>query len=473
MSAIDDRIEFHCACGKAYRVKSELAGRRFRCSQCKQPMTVPSDTGVDTQNVADRPSPSTTPAVRPTAMPETVEGRVTSVRDDRSLRVPSSIKELLTYLVAGWGCIGLVALVVSLFSTYAAVVALLTFVAATGVSLHQTWLILNARQRVLSRKQVPLLYGLVHLIAWDPTEGVLVLRNKGVFFSDDDLHDGRGGVRFLYPVLGEELALRVPLEVQTLRFEDDNVLTREYLSLMIRGTMKWRITDINRFYLLVSRELRQTSDAGGRVRSTPTTKDEPTGDPSPPDTIELLVRSAIEWLRVLAEEQTRLVVSRIGSGLLIADRLAGEVPEVKGARGTGSEEFGGATAGLAEKIFTTLAQRVAEFGISIHDVSLQEIKLPEEIVQQCIAACKAAYLPTIAERQSAAKRANLKVEVDLLGREVVGTRQIVEAAPAYALPEFINDFLRANMPVMAGAAIGSAAATRLADAEADRALPKA
>jgi regulator of protease activity HflC (stomatin/prohibitin superfamily) len=392
------------------------------------------------------------------------------------MRAPASLRDLVLYLLSAWAFIGVIAGVASLFSLYAAVVAGVLFIAATAATLRQLWLLLHARHRVLSQKQVSLLWGMVHLISWDPTEGVLVLRDKDIAFSDDDLHDARGGVRFLYPILGEELALRVPLEVQTLRFADDSVLTRDYLSLMVRGTMKWRITNVRDFYLLVSRELRSTGDENGAIRTSASTRQHQTGDGNQEQTLDSLLKSAIEWLRVIAEEQTRLVVSRVSSGLLLADRIASEMPELRTTAPAlaAPAEFGGTADGLAQSIFQAVRARVSEFGLAVTDVSLQEIRLPDEVVKRCIEACQAAFLPLLAERRAAGRRAELKTEVDLLGREAVGAREIVGAAPAFTLTDFLSNFLKQQLPAvgMVGAMPAAAALAAVAGT-APAALPPA
>jgi regulator of protease activity HflC (stomatin/prohibitin superfamily) len=340
------------------------------------------------------------------------------------------------------------------FPWYIRIAGLFLFICATAATLQQIWKLLRARQLVLTQKDVPLLWGMVRLVAWDPVEGVLLLHNKSVSFADDNLQDGQGGVRFIYPLLGEELALRVPLEVQTLRFSDEKVLTKEYLSVTIRGTMKWRIVDIKRFYLLVSRVLRTTGDHGDQPGTSTPIRGVNLSDVGENTTIGRLLGAAIEWLRLLAEEQTRMVVSKVSSGLLIAERLSSELPEIQtnpqtapqgGTPQTGNHEWRNAADGLSQTIFGVIAPRVAEYGITIDDVSLQELRLPEEIVQQCIQACKAAYLPVLAQRQAAAKRAELAAEVELLGRESVGARQVVGAAPAFALVDFISQFLNKNL----------------------------
>lgn len=362
-------------------------------------------------------------------------------------------------------------------------VALLLFLILTAATVQQVYLLTRARQRVLVDKDVPLLWGFVRLIAWDPIEGVLFLQNKSLGFADDNLHDGRGGVQFMYPILGEELALRVPLEVQTLEFCDEKVLTREYLSVTVIGTVKWRIVDIRKFYLLVSRELRTTSDTTrpGAMGYTSPGSSAPmiANEQAAASSIRARMNLAIMWLRVLAEEQTRMVVSRVGSGLLIADRLATELPELKAATQDRSllsalaasppqaatPEWNGAADGLARSIYETLGARVTPYGIMIEEVSLRELRLPDDVVQQCVNAAKTAYLPLVAQREAAAevavKRAKLAAEVELLGKEAVATRQIVGAAPAYALADFLNEFVKRGLAPHAAASLATTAAASI------------
>lgn len=379
-----------------------------------------------------------------------------------ALKLPSTVSHLFFQMMLVWIGIGIIAAILSLFNIWIALLGLVIFIAATVAVAQQTWVLLRARQTVLAKKDIPLLWGLVRLIAWDPVEGVLILRNKNIEFSDHDLEDAQGGVRFLYPILGEELALRIPLEVQTLRFADENVMTREYLAVSIKGTMKWRIRDIRKFYLFVSRELRSTTDRGGHVSLTPTTRSTPSGDDDTISTIGRLLNAAIEWMRVLAEEQTRLIVSRSRSGLLMAERISQEIGPVAGELPqTRPGEWEGGADGLADSIHVTLAQRLEEFGISVVDVSLQEIKLPEEIVRECIAACRAYYFPALARREAAFEGAKLKAQAEAIGQEAVATREVLSAAPRYGVADFVSQFLDKRLSNVSGAIAGGIAAAAI------------
>lgn len=418
-----ESIQFTCSCGRRLGARPDQVGRTYRCPGCGEAVRVP-------DLAATSPTPPEPAKVEPTFTPTALFGRP----------VPSSIGELLLFVFIGWSAIGFVCLIAMFFGTLAFYLSLAVFAITTVAAVHQAIQLLVARQNVLHAKSLSLLWGTARLLAWDPTEGVLILRDKQVSFKDDDLHDGKGGVRFIYPILGEELALRVPLETQTLHFADSDVLTREYLPLRIRGTMKWRIVDVAKFYLLVSRELRHTREssqangARGVVLPTPTKVTNVSGQ---------LVDAAVEWLRGLAEEQTRLIVSRVRSGLLIADRLMAEVPEMRSLLSTPSDadEFGGATEGLAGAIHATLTDRLTDYGLAVVDVSLQEIGMPAAVVDQCAEAAKTAYLPVMAGRQAAAKRLNLQAEADVIGADAMAAREVVRHAPAYALGDFLTKFV--------------------------------
>jgi regulator of protease activity HflC (stomatin/prohibitin superfamily) len=379
------------------------------------------------------------------------------------LPIPSTVPGFLLYLLASWAAVLLVAILLPLFSLWLAPVSVLLVAGASYIALQQAYRLVRARERVLTAKDVPILWGMVRLIAWDPTEGVLILRDKSVHFSDDDLHDGRGGIRFLLPAMGEELALRVPLEVQSLHFSDADVLTREYLTLTVRGTMKWRIVDIRKFYLLVSRELRYTSDrSDGHRPPASAAVGSPPAAVTATSTIEQLKEAAVAWLRWMAEHETRAVLSRVSSGLLVAEQVASEMPEFRGgySQPSGSlatsPEFGSATDGLAAAIHGTIAARVGDYGIAIQEVTLQEIRLPQEIHRQCIEACRAAYLPLLAQREHAGKRVALQTEVELLGRDAVATSRIVGSAPALGLSDFLNQFLVQRMKAVGNGSPGTA-----------------
>lgn len=318
--------QLRCQCGQQLQVPDDQPGKKFRCPKCRNTVIFPSNLPNSPPKHADivPRSVATSPATMPPSL------RTSSA--ERGYREETGLVPVIVAFLIGWSAVFFLAVVAMITSNTLIVPAILFFLGASAFIAYQLVALLLAKGRALRENEVPLLFGLLRLVAWDPTEGVVILKNKTVTYVDDNIFDG-GGIRLLYPVMGEELVLRAPLEVQSLDFVDQHVLTREYLPLTIRGTMKWRITDIESFYLLVSRELHYANDRGMHrveARSVPdrvllpnSTTESRSTDPRLASMRDASRKreSAEEWLRWIAEEQTRAIVSRISTGLLVAEQV--------------------------------------------------------------------------------------------------------------------------------------------------------
>jgi hypothetical protein len=97
------------------------------------------------------------------------------------------------------------------------------------------------------------------------------------------------------------------------------------------------------------------------------------------------------------------------------------------------------------------------FGIDVDEVSLQEVRLPQDIHQQCVEACKATYLPLIAQKEAMGRKMELQAEADVIGAATVGAKEVASVAPAYTLSDFLTRFI-GNNAAMTGAAAAQAAA---------------
>jgi regulator of protease activity HflC (stomatin/prohibitin superfamily) len=456
-------IEFRCKCGLKYSVKEHNAGRRFDCQQCGQKLLVPNLHSQQSVVLAPISAKSA-----PIKSPNPLLQEHGSGRGNQNIHPPHSISRFLASVFAVWAVSVLTSMLVYRF--YSGFLGWLLFI---GITLPLTWAAIQvaiAKRHVLSdRKEFDLLFGLAKLVSWDPTEGVLLLKNKSVGFVDDSLEDG-GGIRLLYPILGEEIACRVPLEIQTLSVQDDQVMTREYLPLQVNGTIKWRIVDLRRFYLLMSREIHVASDRGKPVMNSylpdqPAASQMPLFGANASQLSSLLTASrkleaASHWLRLVAEEQTRSIASKLSTGLLVAEQVAADLPpEMRaqlpesapsqpGAVPVSTDSYIATSDGLGIAIKRALEPRVNEFGIDIHEVSLQEVRLPQHIHEAAVEACKASYIPLVAQKKALGRKIELEAEAEVLGVETVGAREVVANAPAYSLADFLGTFLSKNRSML-------------------------
>jgi regulator of protease activity HflC (stomatin/prohibitin superfamily) len=352
-----------------------------------------------------------------------------------SLNSGSGIGRALKIL--GWLQLGIFVIAFVLYFVlppvfYPHVLSVVVFSIGTVFILASLFEVLRAKRKGLLGQPVSFWHGLAEIVAWNPTEGVLFLKNKNKHFVDSNPNDG-GGIHVVFPHLGEELAFRVPLEIQTLSFEDKEILTKEYMPLAIRGTMYWKVVDLWKFYLLISKDIHFANDTGKHEIRASATRPK--------------FEVAEYWLRSMAEEKTRTIVSQLGTGLLIADKLLSDLPAV--LNNQGETLFGGAasqtsttnrsaTEGLANAIKTEFSASASEYGLEIHRVALQEVKLPPEIYAAAVAACKSSYLPIKARAEALERKMKLQAEADVIGKEAVGAVEIAKNMPAPAFPSNVS-----------------------------------
>ena len=196
---------------------------------------------------------------------------------------------------AAWGALFILCALLAMI--FAFIFGMILFGFVTIVIVYQAVMLFIAKGEVLKRNEVSVLAGMGKIISWNPSEGVVFLKNKKIDFTDDNPDDG-GGIRIIFPLLGEELALRVPLETQTTPFQDDNIITREFIPLSMKATIFWRIGNIDKFYLSLGKEIHYLDDHGGHAVSAPSAR-------------HAQMETAERWLSSMMEEQTRAIVSKL------------------------------------------------------------------------------------------------------------------------------------------------------------------
>lgn len=446
-------IHTHCpTCGRAISVPHKLVGKTAECPVCGCAFTLP--TGAPVAGGSAAPGVASPPLAPLLAPPVDRAGRAEAGRQSVSL------PQLLVWLFVAWGAAVVLGLLVTVLVALPLWAILPMFLLLSALPFVAILKVIVAKRRALKFGRADTWFGFLQVAAWNPNEGVLFLRNKEVDFVDSNPNDG-GGIRMVFPFLGEEEACRVPLEVQTSEFSDQDVLTREYVPLKITGTVYWRIRDVARFYLLVSREIHKVDNRGGHRIYPLAAENRERGPLRTGSALQL--DAAVEWLRLIAEEQTRSVVAHVRTGLLAADAVAAALPpglreqltpaagEEGASAGAGtaaspssSKSYRSAAEGLGEAIREAMASRVPEFGIQIDRVSLQEARLPEEILAKAAEACTTAYLPLMAQRQAAAdtmdyaaqaekRRMQLAAEAEVLGQDALSKREVLGSIQPFAL----------------------------------------
>jgi regulator of protease activity HflC (stomatin/prohibitin superfamily)/DNA-directed RNA polymerase subunit RPC12/RpoP len=410
-------VVFRCDhCGMGLQAGDKQRNTVVSCPKCKSAILVPSSvndlprSGADSHNSDDGTSSSILAVVL-----IAVAAPVVIV-----------LLLLLIYrpLVFAISCLALLALV------------------AVGV-LHVLW----AKSQAFGkhRHDVPLFFGLVRLVVWEPTEGVVLLKNKQITYVDNNIEDG-GGVKFIFPILGHEVGLAAPLTVLPVQFEDANVYTRDSIPLSMKMTIWWKIHDLRKFYLSISQEVHTLTDRGRH--SVATNNTDGFHDPLVTQRDRQRLEAAERWITASAEEETRAYACGISTSLLVAEQIAASLPmanagqitaeQADGSRGQlavpahgGAVEaslgmYQTATGALSERLQSKLNSVLGTKGLEIDRIALQEVGLPPEVRKKAIDAAAAWYGVIEARRKGVGAAAKIDELAKVIGKDAAATAEILK-----------------------------------------------
>jgi hypothetical protein len=276
------------------------------------------------------------------------------------------------------------------------------------------------------KREVDLFFGLVKLVLWEQNEGLLFLKNKrlkAIIFGPDD----GGGTKLIFPVLGEELKLHLPLTLQMCWFEDHDVVTRESIRLFMKLAIWWRVKDkpgISAFYRLVNKEIHVgTSEFLSEAIYSAT--DLGKGGKGS-RRAELIV--AEKWIQTLAESCLRKVISHTSTAFIVSRQAVGYLhveaqhapaPVVWGPAPLNGAEDKAIPSELAGDIRIKLNEQIEEYGLHVQRVEIQEVQLPQDIQASIDRVWKATLLPAQSEQEAKAKYIQLSKELEAV-KDVIG-----------------------------------------------------
>ena len=400
-------IYFSCPiCKKSLHAPEEKAGAKTNCPQCRQRLQVPvrpvpapinrtmlgeMEYGPSGLGIPPPLPPSATPPpaasiYRPTPPQGENSHGQSSLRSPIGLILSIGLSSLfLTALTSTilllcrvW-IVGAVMSVLSVFIAYLLLKALIAVYSA------------KARAIRSGDREVDLFFKCVKLVLWEGNEGLLFLKDKKV---SDIIYgpDQGGGMRFIFPIFGEEIKVHVPLTLQMSRFEDHKVTTRESIQLFIKLALWWRIQDragLEKFYLLIDKELHLLSDTGVGIKQD--FSDGPSSATS--NSLQVIaarrsrraeLNAAERWLVTLVESNLRKLVAKKSVAQMISNRAthylyverrhveenSAQMSPLIPAAG---EDDGGSPDSLAIDLHRMLAPEAAQYGLELNRIEIQEV----------------------------------------------------------------------------------------------------
>jgi regulator of protease activity HflC (stomatin/prohibitin superfamily) len=291
--------------------------------------------------------------------------------------------------------------------------------------------LLLAKNRAIVTKSVPLFFGLAQIVVWEQNEGLIFLRNKRLF----EIIDGRragGGLRVIFPVLGEELRARVPLTVQLIQFQDNKVLTEEAIQLSVKAAIWWQVEKLDTYFYKLDREVHAGRDAlvPGSVTVAPIARSANQGN-----------REIAElWVQTLTESCLRKLIASTSTLRIVSNRtwsaihteMGTDLPTGPSASvGTSVEDAMPASPErIAQMLQKDLQCRLIDYGLSIDRVEIQEVQLPTSIQTAVDEVWVAATQPKKSGYEAQALENRLKVLCDRLGQNGATMTEVVQSLPS-------------------------------------------
>jgi regulator of protease activity HflC (stomatin/prohibitin superfamily) len=301
--------------------------------------------------------------------------------------------------------------------------------------------------------EVSLFFGLVKLILWEANQGLVFLKNKRVSKLIYGPEDG-GGTMFIYPIFGEELRVRVPLTLKLTQFEDDKVLTRESTQLFMKVAFWWRVADLQKYYYSIDKQVHIVND---RFRKDEILEALPANAKVPQqDAAETWMLTIAESCirKLVSQATTALVVSKTATSYLHVDEkhqvsAQGKVNNIKAQQTPGGSSSRAAKPpnvatpeSLAGEILSMLGPEVAQYGLEIDRVEIQEVRLPKEIQAALDDVFKATLLPAQSQQEALAQKIKLQSVASVLGVEAVALTEVLKSFKGSqfigGMPKFIE-----------------------------------
>lgn len=287
----------------------------------------------------------------------------------------------------------------------------------------------KARAIASQKNEQPVLFNLIKLVLWAPNEGFILLRNKQI---KEVIHGDGGGIRFIFPMFGEEIAARVSLGVQLTHFEDDHFLTRESVQVRLRAAIWWHVVDLEKYYFLMNSGIGVVTEEGGRKHS----GRESYGRKN----------TAEGWIQALAESSLRQLISQANYSALVSATASNQLKAEHNGSVVSDVPHSVTPDFISERLRRELLPKVQQYGLELNRVEIQDVALDPKLQEAITQVWTASLKPAQSEAEARAKQIELEAVVNVLGVNAVAMNEVAK--------NFQNANYVGSMPNVLGAFLG-------------------
>jgi len=204
----------------------------------------------------------------------------------------------------------------------------------------------RARNKIVKSKLniLFLFRGNVQLTAWEPSQAPVFLKKKKI---SKVINDGKGGMKYIFPLRGEEFWRLISLRERLLTWEAQNVHSRESIPVNIRLDLSWKVSDAGKYATALDRGSHSTQ------------------------------REAIEKkLQILAETTLRALAAQHNVTFLISSEAASYLPSSEELERTVSNDARAKVSNpdsIQHTLKKELHEKAKEYGIDILSTDIRTV----------------------------------------------------------------------------------------------------
>ena len=266
----------------------------------------------------------------------------------------------------------------------------------------------QARRQSLQRQgPVDFCFGWFQVLSWEMGQVYVLLRNEQFveLFSADD----NGGVRFIYPFLGDRVKGPVSRRRQLSKFERDDMKTREGLPVTLHLALEWKINDPQKLLFELDPVISYVE--GKSARHGPDAVTHVAEDSSGKNTAETRLLTQVNSV-------VRKIISEASWDMLISESAFSSLNSCGRASGANRLHAQNIDKTIEGEVIRQLKQ--ADLGLEITSVVVENVCLTGGLQQKLEEVILAA-------KQGEITQTELESRIKMLGLPTVGVIEIMKA----------------------------------------------
>lgn len=272
------------------------------------------------------------------------------------------------------------------------------------------------RYRLIRDKinQLPVFGDFLHIISWEPGEGIVITRNKRIRKHHARINidncNHQGGYRLISPLLGDEIFVRLPVSLKVTTVNENDYHTKDSIRITLAARIWWNVDNL---YSLIHSPISTISSDEPSLRG------------------KKILDRVDANLNSLASDQMRNLIAVESIAVLMQSTLPSILYRDQNQHNNPTSQYDAkATYSNNQSITNTLRYYLQEifsaYGIRIDRVDIPTIRLSSEVQEAIDKVWQSRLLPIRTAHEVMARDIDIKHLANLIGIEAATINEILK-----------------------------------------------